>query len=414
MIMSDVDLSPVAPALLSKLTKRGGQTRVALQNALGVSGPTTVRATTELAEFGILAANTGKSSGKGRPAETIELSPAGLCSIGVSIRADRSSVRLLDAHGRAIESIDLGISQQTPYQDAVAIIGDAVLKLSAAAAKRFAALASVGISFFGSADYDNAKITTPSTFKSWHHKPLARDVEWYTGLPTAIENYSIALVNAVNWFDAEEPLDFFLVVADYGIGGVSSIGGRHFLGPERRPSGFGHIGSKPTGERFCHCGGYDCQMTTASVRSIRDRAEEFGLVAPGRGDLGALIQDLDVLDDARAHALLDSAGDRLADNALTLCRGMGLPICIFGGVLFDHSLRARQAASRRFADPGHNCQARFLVEVFNGQETDDLAAASVAFHHLSQRRKVHLLQNQHELAPLLSHRGKKEKKEGEK
>ena len=368
-----------------------------------------MRATAELAELGILDVNNGASSGRGRPAESITLSATGLCTIGVSIRADRSSVRLLDAHGRAVESLELDISQETPYRDAVALIGNAVLRLADIAARKYAVLAAVGISFFGSADYEKGKITTPSTFKAWHHKPLARDVEWYSGLPAAIENYSIALVNAINWFDTEEPRDFFLVVADYGIGGVSSIAGNHFLGPERRPAGFGHIGARPTGERLCHCGGYDCQMTTASVRAIRDRAEEFGLVQPGRNDLGALIQDLDLMDDPRAHALLEDAGNRLAKNALALCRGMGLPLCVLGGALFDHSARARAIASTRFADPGHNSHARFLTEVFNGQETDDLAAASVAYHHLSQTRKVHLLNQQQERGALLSQRAKQQK-----
>ena len=402
--MAHADFSPVTPAMLSKLTKRGGQTRISLQTALGVSGPTIARAAAELTDIGILAANTGAANGKGRPAETIDLSATGLCSIGISIRADRSSARLLGARGNAVECIELGITQETPYQEAVATIGDNVLRLASIAAERFTVLAAVGISFFGSTDYEHGKITTPSTFKAWHHKPIARDVELFTGLPTAIENYSIALVNAVNWFDAEEPADFFLVVADYGIGGVSSIAGRHFLGPERRPSGFGHIGSRPTGRRLCHCGGYDCQTTTASVRAIRDRAEEYGLVVPGRGDLGALIRDLDTMDDARARALLDDAGDQLAGNALTLCRGMGLPLCVLGGVLFDHSASARQAANRRFADPGHNCRARFLAEVFSGRDTDDLAATSVAYHHLSQTRKAYLLQHQQELGSLLLRR----------
>ena len=46
--MAHADFSPVTPAMLSKLTKRGGQTRISLQTALGVSGPTIARAAAEL------------------------------------------------------------------------------------------------------------------------------------------------------------------------------------------------------------------------------------------------------------------------------------------------------------------------------------------------------------------------------
>lgn len=402
--MSLVDLSPVSPELLARLVKRSGQTRVALQVVLGVSGPTVTRAATELARLGIVEASQSSTAGRGRPAESMQLRPSGLCSIGISIRADRSSVRLLDARGRAVDGEALDISQETPYATAVGLMGEAVLKLAGTAAERFAALSSVGISFFGSADYDQGKITEPSTFRAWHHRTLARDLEVYTGLPTAIENYSIALVSAVNWFDADEPTDFFLVVADYGIGGVSSVSGQPFLGPDRRPSGFGHIEGRSSGSRLCHCGAYDCQMTTASVRAIRARAEEMGLIAAGRADLGALIEDLDRMDDPRATEMLSAAGTRLAGNALAICRGMGLPVCVLGGVLFDHSFVARRAAHESFSAPGHSVKARFLVDVFAGRETDDLAAAAVAYHHLSQTRKLYLLERQQELGTLLVQR----------
>jgi predicted NBD/HSP70 family sugar kinase len=402
--MSLVDLSPVSPEVLARLVKRSGQTRVGLQAVLGVSGPTVTRAATELARLGVVEASHVAAAGRGRPAETMQLSSGGLCSIGISIRADRSSVRLLDSRGEAFEGMALDISQETPYATAVGLIGEAVLKLAGVAAERFAALGSVGISFFGSADYEQGKITEPSTFKAWHHRTLARDLEVYTGLPTAIENYSIALVSAVNWFDADEPTDFFLVVADYGIGGVSSVAGQPFLGPERRPAGFGHIEGQSSGSRLCHCGAYDCQMTTASVRAIRAQAEEMGLVATGRADLGPLVEDLDRMDDPRASDMLFAAGARLAGNALAICRGMGLPVCFLGGALFDRSAAARRAASEAFSTPGHTVKARFLVDVFAGRETDDLAAAAVAYHHLSQTRKLYLLERQQELGTLLVQR----------
>lgn len=402
-----MELLPTSPALLSRLVKRSGQTRVALQEALGVSGPTVTRAAAELTELGVLQAGQTPAGGaRGRPAESMVLRANGLCSMGISIRADVSSVRLLDARGHAVESVQLAISQDTPYVAAVGLIGEAVLNFAGTAAESFTALAGVGISFFGSADYESGKITEPSTFRAWHHKPLARDLELYTGLPTAIENYSIALVSALNWFDAEEPQDFFLVVADYGIGGVSSIAGGSFLGPDRRPSGFGHIGGRSNGRELCHCGAYDCQMTTASVRAIRGRAELSGLVEAERADLGPLIEDLDRMDSPLAGVLLTDAATQLAQNALTVCRGMGLPVCVLGGVLFDHSAKARQAADKVFAEPGHACKARFLADVFASRETDDLAAAAVAYHHLSQSRKLYLLQHQQELGTMLAQRAR--------
>ncbi|OAM77616.1 ROK family transcriptional regulator [Devosia elaeis] len=403
-IVALLDLSPASPAILSKLIKHGGQTRLVLQAALGVSGPTVTRSASELSDAQIIMTNLGAANGKGRPAETVELNEDGICSIALSVRADRTVASLLDASGAAVKSVDLNITQETAYVDAVATMGDCVLNLAELAAQRFAVLSSVGISFFGSADYALAKITEPSTFKAWHHKPLARDVELYTGLPTAIENYTIALVSAVNWFDADRLSDFFLVVADYGVGGVSSISGQPFLGGERRPSGFGHIDGQASGQRLCHCGGYDCLSATSSVRAIRDWAEELGLIRTARADLGAMLEELDLSESDQAHRLLEQAASRLAAHALGICRGMGLPVCVLAGALFDHSARARAVARDVFAAPGHSCKARFIGEVFAGRDTDDLAAAAIAYHHLSQTRKAYLLGNQQELRTALARR----------
>jgi predicted NBD/HSP70 family sugar kinase len=392
-----LELSPASPSVLSRLIKHGGQTRLELQSELGVSGPTVTRATSELTEAGLVVSQVLPASGKGRPAEAVNLSANGLSSIGFSVRADRTVASLLDARGTAIVRRELNISEQTEYGAAVAEVGNCALELASLAAGRFAALASVGISFFGSADYENAKIAQPSTFRAWHHKPLARDVERYTGLPTAIENYTIALVSAVNWFEANPHSDFFLVVADYGVGGVSSVSGQAFLGGDRRPSGFGHIGSSSEGRVLCHCGGYDCLSVTSSVRTLRSEAETLGLVTPGRVDLGGMLEDLDKHPSDQAHQLLGGAATRLASQALAICRGMGLPVCVMGGALFDHSFTAREAARQIFAAPGHGCEPRFIGEVFAGRDTDDLAAAAIAYHHLSQTRKAFLLGDPQEL-----------------
>jgi hypothetical protein len=145
-------------------------------------------------------------------------------------------------------------------------------------------------------------------------------------------------------------------------------------------------------------------MTTASVRAIRMEAEQRSLIELGRSDLGAMVEDLDRSDNSAAHKLLALAGTLLAHNALAVCQGMGFPVCVLGGVLFDHSARARQAAKTAFEGPGQECCTWFLADVFAGRETDDLAAAAVAYHHVSQTRKVHLLKNQDEVGTALARR----------
>lgn len=392
--------------MVNRLVKHGGLTRQALQTAIGVSSPTMTRAIAELAETGLVVVNSGTAAGKGRPAETIDLAPDGLCSIGLSVHADTTTARLLDAGGNAVRRLDLPLTKDSPYAEAVATMGDAAMALASEAASRFAALAGIGISFFGAADYAAGAIADASAFPTWHYKPLARDIAVYTGLPAAIENYSVALASAVNWFDPEEPADFFLVIADYGIGGVSSIGGAPLRGASRRPAGFGHIGSLSHGERRCHCGGFDCLTTTASVRAIREDALDAGLIDGLRPDLGAMVAELDGSTEPQAKILLAAAGIRLAGAALNLSRGMGFPVCMLGGALFDHSAHARQAARAVFEEPGHECRARFLGEVFAGRSTDDLAAAAIAYHHLSRTRQAYPLHDRQELDKVLARRAR--------
>lgn len=384
-------LSINAPALLRELTRTGGVTRLELQTALDVSGPTVTRTILELGELGLVESTVTAAGAKGRPAETVDLASGGLCSIAVSIRAERVTVSLVDARGRQVKHQALPVSEETDYAEAIGLIGQAVLETVSDATARFRCLAGVGISFGGSADYETGTITTPSAFQRWRGKPLARDLEFYTGLPCAIDNYSFALVEALNWFDAAKRSDFFLVVADYGIGGVSSIGDQAYLGPERRPAGFGHIGSRSKGRFVCHCGGYDCLTATCSLKSLIGKARDMGLAPEKAHDLAALVRSLDASQAEAASLLLSDAAGRIADSALAVCRGLGLMSCVFGGMLFDCSAHARAAVGEVFAAPGHGCAPRFLAEAFDTRSPDDLAAAAVAYHRLSDKRQVLLL-----------------------
>ena len=384
-------LSINAPSLLRELTRNSGVTRQALQTALKASGPTVPRPILELTDLGILESTVTTAGAKGRPAETVDLAENGLCIIAVSIRAERATVSLVDARGRQVEVHGLPLGEETDYAEAVGLIGQAVLQLAGIAAARFRCLAGIGISFGGSADFSTGAITTPSAFQRWRGKPLARDLEFYTGLPSAIDNYSFALVGALNWFDASKAADFFLVVADYGIGGVSSIGDRAYLGSDRRPGGFGHIGSRRTGRLACHCGGYDCLAATSSVKTLDREAREKGLAVGPTRDLAELVRSLDASQGEAALSLLTGAAGRIAESALTLCRGMGFVSCVFGGVLFDCSPAACAAVEDVFAAPGHSAAPRFLHQLFEDRSPDDLAAASVAYHLLSEKRQVYPL-----------------------
>lgn len=379
-----------APALLRELIRKGGVTRLDLQATLGVSGPTVTRTILELSERGIVDSSLKPAGGKGRPAETLDLAGDGLCVIAVSIRAERVVVALVDAHGQRVKHQRLPVGEHTDYTEAVAAIGKAVLEMADEAAGRFRCLAGIGISFGGSADYAAGTITVPSAFQQWRGKPLARDLEFYTGLPAAIDNYSFALVGALNWFDADKRSDFFLVVADYGIGGVSSIEDRAYLGGARRPGAFGHTGARRDGGQSCHCGGYDCLTATCSMKALARQAREMQLPGCEAEDHAELLRGLEESGDAAAHTLLAQAAGRIAGSALDLCRGMGFATAIFGGVLFDVSPTARQAVEEVFGAPGHDCTPRFLMQVFEGRSPDDLAGAAVAYQRLSDTREVHM------------------------
>lgn len=393
--MTIVELSPISPIVLNRLIKRGGLTRSWLQGELGVSGPTVTRAIAELADNGLIVGTSDAAGGKGRPAETICIDPAGLCTLAVRVHADITMVRLLDANGASVAGVELAVSHATPYAEAVSAMAAALADLAAAAAGRFRVLAGVGVSFYGAADYAAGAIAEPSAFPNWHHRPLAHDLAARTGLPVAIENYSVAVVDALNWFAPERQGDFFLVVADYGIGGIASIGGQAFLGARRSPAGFGHVGGRRRGRLRCHCGAYDCLTTVASLHAVRDRAAEVGLHPRGGGAIAEMVADLDASEDA--VALLDEAGGRLAEAALVVCRGIGLATCVFGGALFDHAARARAAARRVFAEPGHDCRAEFLGEALAGRSIDDLVAGAIAYRRLAQSRQIHRLTGRNDI-----------------
>lgn len=397
-------LAPTASAILREMTRHGSVTRYDLQAALGSSGPTIARTILELDDIGIIEVRASTPSGKGRPAESIALAPDGLCSIAVSIRAGETVVGLVDSYGRNRWRKTLHIGESTDYPHAVELIGGAILMAAERASRDFRALAGVGISFAGSADFELGMITVPSTFRSWHQKPLAHDLQSHTALACSIDNYSIALVRALNWFDASAPSDFFLVVADYGIGGIASLNGKAYRGSGSVPRSFGHIDSRSVGDRACHCGSTTCLNATSSLRAIRERAQQRGMLGRTGGELASAVTFLDRAGVDAAGLLADAAA-RLSERALDICRSLDLTVCILGGLLFDCSEAARLSAETAFLQAlGGRCQPRFLKDVLVASNTDDLAAAAIAYDQLSVRRQIHVLQGLEEQSAALVRR----------
>lgn len=397
-------LAPTASAVLRELTRHGSATRHELQGALGASGPTIARSIQELDDIGIVEIRATTPLGKGRPAERIALAADGLCTIGVSIRAGETLVSLIDSTGRSRWRKILAIDESTDYRIALQLICDTVLAIARRASGSFQALAGVGVSFAGSANFEQGRITAPSTFQHWHQKPLAHDIEAVTSLPCAIDNYSIALVRALNWFDASAPSDFFLVVADYGIGGIASLNGTAYRGAGSVPRAFGHIDSRVTGDRACHCGSSTCLNATSSLRAIRDHARQRGWLKAAGGELAATVMFLDQAGPDTAELLANSA-ERLSERALDICRSFDLTVCFLGGLLFDCSQKARFSAESTFLRAfGGRCQPRFLKDVLAASNTDDMAAAAIAYDHLSARRQIKELQGHKKSSAALVHR----------
>lgn len=376
-----IKLPPSGVSVLRELCRHHELTRRDIQGLLDVSGSTVTRIATHLSEIGLTHSAVISEGNLGRPAEAIRLAPDGLGMLAVSMSARETSIALVALTGEVSDVSVLPVTAETPYEEAVTVVADAVRLLASTANQRFHALAGLGVSFGGSVSFRDGRIADASSFPDWRGKALAHDLEVATGIRTQVDNQPVAIIRALSWFGPTANHNRFLCFADNGLAGCVSPPLGPFPDNGLTSGNFGHVNGRDTGERQCWCGLYDCLNTIASLRMLAAWAAEHGLV----DDHAAPAEVVAALEgSAEGRARLTLAGHTLTEHAIDACRVLGTSDYVLAGRLFDLSPTARTAAHEVMSSAqGAHFHGEFVPPGF-AEKGSHLAAAAVIADGMSE------------------------------
>lgn len=279
------ELGDASRRVLLEILLHGPQPRVRLAERMALSRTSLTRIARELVDADLIEEGAAQlNGGRGRPAESLHLQPAGAHFVGAKLTGDALYVVLTDLSARIIDASSAPL-QDRRVEIVVAQLADAVRALTGSRRR----LAAVGVAVAGDiAIRGDRPMLERSSFLGWDGVPLTDLVRDAVGLPVTVTNDVRALAGAQHWFGGL-PGHRSMVV--YGIGagiGAGVVLGDEILeGAHGRAGRVGHLRLGGEGLR-CENGHLDCVHSFVTMSAIAHNS-----AAPG-GEYGVAL--------ARAHA----------------------------------------------------------------------------------------------------------------
>lgn len=245
-------------------------------------------------------------------------------AVGVDIGGTNSRVALIDENMNMVERVQFPTNIENPEE---------TLKQLAAVVKGFELdgdkeVVGIGVSCPGPLDLINGSIMeTPNLKRNWHHYPVAKKIEEYTGIPSYLENDAnlAALAEAVVGEGKEYRYVQFLTVST-GLGSGQVIDKEIYIGAH----GFGHevanacmwLNGPKQGN--LHPGGIEA---ISSGTAITSRAQAQGLNVKHAGE----VNELALAGNEVAQQIMTEAKNYLANFISTIIAITDPEIVILGG-----------------------------------------------------------------------------------
>ncbi|MGC5221160.1 ROK family protein [Micromonospora sp. DT81.3] len=308
-------------ALAREVLIHGPIARGELGRRLGLSPASLTRLAKPFLERGLFVEVEDAGSGAvGRPVRPLDITPDLGSFIGIKITGDTAFVVLTDARARAVSQHDIAVTDRAP-EAVVAQLAETITAL----AENFPPVLGVGVSLGGVVDDEGRVLRAP--FLGWNGVDLGVELQRACGLPVAVENDVVALVEAERWFGAGRGRSGFSVITvGAGVGYGLVVGGESVHTREAGVGLGGHIPLDPTGP-LCPEGHRGC--SSALITSV-------GMCAQLQAAVGRPVDYDEVLTMARdghpaAGAVVD-AGARGLGRLIALAANLTMqPTVVLAG-----------------------------------------------------------------------------------
>lgn len=305
--------------ILDALRRSGEVTRPDLARTTGLAWPTVSRLVDDLIDRGLVEDTGRPGPGRGRPATTVRLRPAGAYTVGGEL--DRHGIRLVvaDLSGTVRGTAELGRGDG-PAADLRAMADRVELLLAdlGVAAERVLGL---GLGVPGQLDPDQGLLVGPPHLPGWSQVPIAALLSDLLPYPVTVDNDANTAAAGEYLLGGHPARHLISVYAGSGIGAGLVLDGRLYRGRANGVGEIGHCVIDPAGPA-CFCGRSGCVEVFASTGAMAAAAGQSGFAELLAAEAGG---------DPVARAALRSGGERLGLGLGNLINVLDPDLVVLGG-----------------------------------------------------------------------------------
>ena len=317
--------------VLETVQQRGAISRVDITRTTGLSRTTVSSLVAELLTEGVLSERAAEpaapSSGGGRPATLLALSPDGGGVLGVHLGHEGVRVVLADLSGDVLGQRQREIDVDHLPADSLAYVADAALELVAGSGHDLGRVIGMGVAVSAPVQLVSHALRTPSMLRDWTDIDIAAQLRERVGVPVHVGNDANLGAMAEWTFGVGRGADdlIYVMLSD-GVGAGLILGGRPYEGAAGAAGELGHV-AVVDGGYVCRCGNRGCLETVVGTRAL------VGAVAHSRGPDTTLAEvvDLAVAGDPGCHRVIVDAGRTIGRALSGICAVLDPKLVIIGG-----------------------------------------------------------------------------------
>jgi predicted NBD/HSP70 family sugar kinase len=340
--------------VLEAIRLHGPIERADIARRVGLTVQTVANIIRELEDADLVSGSRGEPKGRGSPATSLSINPAGGYTLGLHVAQFKIEAAVVDLSGTISSVIERRIDADDP-ETAFAAIGEMIAELSRGKKKT---LLGVGMAMPGPFDVDSMSFVGPTTLQGWRGFPVAERLADVSPVPAFIEADSAASALGERLHGAGKTIrDFFYLYFGIGLGGCMVHEGVAVRGAFRNAGEIGHVPIIPDGEP-CACGNHGCVERYVSLEAYYRRS-------PVIGRAGWIAEAAPVF--RRAVATIENLFDP--------------ETIIVGGIAEDDLLAELVAAAEPLANSVSNRKERVhprIIRSANGHDAVLRGAAAVA------------------------------------
>lgn len=266
-LVREINLSTV----MRYLQEDAPLSRARIASLTGLNKTTVSSLVEELFDRGLIRKVGMDTSGSGRPATLLDLSPQTGCIIGVELGVGFISVILTDFVGqilwRRLQETDPVEPQKAIIDKALRIVDEAT-SMSQSSGTR---LLGLGLTLPGLVDIKEG-ILVFSPNLQWRNVPLRKVFREHVAVPVFVDNDANASAVGEHLFGvARQAQHFVFVIAGVGVGGGLFLNGDLYRGAGGIAGEIGHTGFSMDRSRPCRCGNRGCWETLGNQYSLIER-----------------------------------------------------------------------------------------------------------------------------------------------